>query len=933
MRGKIWTFCILIFLLIGTWGFSQVRNSNFGSRGAKVPYFTQETVENYRKAGWKCPDADNWPDWWWGLIGSNGTVEFPTSGGVQADSYVKLSGEGVYLTGYHGYVLEERNYVYTIWTRGRGQLRFHVISYGKDDEGRALQLVKPGEAAEDMVVEVNSDKWIRYRHLLVKTPLLWNVHPWVGVEKGALNIDEVDILPSNPALDLIVKEEEALYGTGALIEDNDVVKADEVFAERRKSYREALDAFLQARGTMDSTLVESMNAEMKTLAPYVLTEELSVVRVPYYNEMIVLTQVLNTLAGRKVEPPERIKATEAGTTIDYVPGKRKIKEDAVFVTAIEPDRILYEEGENATVKVSVKNTKATEQKVALIALHHKDLDTVNEVGRENVSIPAGGQQNWTVSYNAGPETYGRAIEVKVMDESGKEMDSWQEYYQVAKEWFRVQMHSGGRYNNMQHFFSAVPTSWGIHTTDAELIIGEQGGTPISPRGIRDMTKMWQAKGKKVTFYQNCHFSGIMGYEEVREHPEYALYDPNGQFAVDPVYGGYPDPMVLASPIEAGPKRQVKKTYLDRKYTSWQHVPSNFGMADNIEYGATCIREYAKQQGFDGVFIDGTITALKGYGYDGRINVPGDREETARSNASMQDIYYRILKGENPCFGTWYNHSFRWPPIARLTDSYQLLGSGTEGDVSDDWIREVFSRPNVSCLMEMSVPFHSGGYEGLDRRPKEFMEVLCGNRDYIVQRYGGNAIIGYVYPPIPTDTDKPGLSKWGWPTVNYYMALVTSAQHHIVIADSWHSADPALQFQTRYSRFLWAPDIKAVNEPEKDVNVESPEEIWWKKFVYRRDTANGYDLIIHLVRIPPTKDRWDINWVDEAVPLAGVHVSAEIGSGKIQDVYALRPYHFEEEQQVVENKLAPAVMAGRVTVEIPPFRYHTMVVIRVTGNVK
>jgi len=31
---------------------------------------------------------------------------------------------------------------------------------------------------------------------------------------------------------------------------------------------------------------------------------------------------------------------------------------------------------------------------------------------------------------------------------------------------------------------------------------------------------------------------------------------------------------------------------------------------------------------------------------------------------------------------------------------------------------------------------------------------------------------------------------------------------------------------------------------------------------------------------------------------------------------------------VEQKLAPVVAGGKVAVEVPPFRYHTMVVIRV-----
>ena len=112
------------------------------------------------------------------------------------------------------------------------------------------------------------------------------------------SIDEVDVVPSTPALDLIVAAEEALYGSGALIEDTDIVGADDTFAEKLKLYREAMAAFRQVKDSLDKDLAESMEEEINRVAPYVLTKNISAVRAPYYNEMIALTQVLNKLAGK-----------------------------------------------------------------------------------------------------------------------------------------------------------------------------------------------------------------------------------------------------------------------------------------------------------------------------------------------------------------------------------------------------------------------------------------------------------------------------------------------------------------------------------------------------------------------------------------------------------------------------------------------------------
>jgi hypothetical protein len=69
-------------------------------------------------------------------------------------------------------------------------------------------------------------------------------------------------------------------------------------------------------------------------------------------------------------------------------------------------------------------------------------------------------------------------------------------------------------------------------------------------------------------------------------------------------------------------------------------------------------------------------------------------------------------------------------------------------------------------------------------------------------------------------------------------------------------------------------------------------------------------------------------VDEPAPLAGVELVVNTGRAAVAAAYACRPYQFEEPQQVVQQTLQPKQAAGKTTVvTVPPFRYHTMVVIR------
>ena len=142
----------------------------------------------------------------------------------------------------------------------------------------------------------------------------------------------------------------------------------------------------------------------------------------------------------------------------------------------------------------------------------------------------------------------------------------------------------------------------------------------------------------------------------------------------------------------------------------------------------------------------------------------------------------------------------------------------------------------------------------------------------------------------------------------------------------------MQFMTRYSRFIWARDIRAV-PPQiagQDVQVKSGEELWWKRLVYQRKTAAGRDVIIHLLRIPPTPTV-DYAWADAPALFKGVQVTMNAPGERLQTAQACRAYHYEEPQQVVQQEMEAKTSGPKVTVSVPPFRYHTMLVLRFTAS--
>jgi len=604
---------------------------------------------------------------------------------------------------------------------------------------------------------------------------------------------------------------------------------------------------------------------------------------------------------------------------------------------VRSNKVRYVENEAATTTATIVNKRSTAVRGTIRARMIVDLDAVRDIASGPYSVAPGEEKKWTFSYNVGPETYGRAIEVEFVDSSGNTLDKWQEYYAVAAEFFRVHQHSFQTaakywpcdvfifYFNQSRYFAHEPTNFGVEPFSAEVYKASNAGYRVSSPVRRVQIAYNKRVGIATTFYVTGDFSGQMGYEQARRHPEFVLYGENGQWVEDPMYGGYPNPMEIASPLEVGPKRKelkIKPYLADRTYTPWQHALVNMANEDAVVWGVERIKTYAEEWGFDGVYWDGCLGVWAGYGYDGQWNVPSRKyEEQVALNARNHRLWNQILKRDNPLFGTWLNWGLEGATgdFARSHGITIWLGSGVEGDPLDDNIRAATDAKNVMLLDEHST---LSGYSY-----KKLLDKRLESRDHYVQKYGASHIIG---PNLSSSVDmnEPGPTKWGWPTWNYILSQFIATQSHFGVYFV-PSLRPGIQFTTRYSRFIWARDIKALpaEETEEVIELKTPEEVWWKRLVYKRRIENGYDLIVHLVRIPPT-EKADFNWADEPAQLKGLKITTDVGTAKLQKAVACRPYYYEEEQQVVQKELTASADTGKVTVEIPPFRYHTMLVMRV-----
>ncbi len=892
---------------------AEVRNSSF--REARGTTNTPDVIAKLRKNGWKCPDAKDWPHSWGGQ-GADMTVEFPKTGGRGNDAFCRLTG-GVngYVNGYWGGRFR-KSQVLEFWTRGKGTLRVGLMAYRLSDDRKTIL---PGGRMPPFDIKVNSKEWIRYRYLMRKPEYELTGHPLFQVPEGTVDFDDVDILDSDPAFDLIVEEENRLYGRNALVEDVERVKIDAAFENRRRDYDASVAAFDSIAGKLPAPVSKPMRKRIAELRPYVHTDSITSIRSTHYNDMIVLTRVLNRLAGKTVGDADALLASklDPSGSKPYFPGRRDARPGTLTIIRVRSNKVRYVENETAKTTATIVNNSADRISGTLNARMILDLDTVREIASvREFTIASGEERKWGFTYNVGPETYGRAIEVEFIDDAGRTIDKWQEYYAVAAEFFRVHQHSYQVatkywpadphifYFNQSHYFAHEPTGLGVEPFDAEVYIAGQVGYRINVANRKAQMAHARRQGIANSFYVIGSFDSQMGYEQVRQHPEFILYDANGQPAHDPIYGGYPNPMELASPIEVGPKRKEMKIkpYLDREITPWQHVNMNMASEDAVRWAIERMKVYAEDWGFDGVYWDGCLGVWSGYNHKGEKNVPsGKYEDYVALGARNHRLFNQILKRDNPSFGTWLN----W------------VGSGVKDDPLDDNVRAATDARNVMLLDEHS-RFAGSDYQKL-------LSDRLRSRDHYVQKYKANHIIGYASAGV--DIQEPGPSKWGWPAWNHVLSQLIATQSHLA-SFFVPSQRPGFQFMTRYSRFIWAPDIKAVppDEAQRLIAVESAEELWWKRLVYERRTKKGRDIIVHFVRIPPTS-KVDFEWADEPRLLKGTTATIASTDARLIAVHACRPYHYEEPQQIVQTQLVATPADDKVTIEVPPFRYHTMLVIR------
>lgn len=938
MNGKV--LIAVSALIAGLAVSAEVRNGDFSRFGGKPP--VQKTVDQWHSDGIKCPDMNEWPQYW-GCIGKNGTVEFPKD--ANGNRFARISGKGILFTGYHGLPLKRDRIVLELDIRGTGTLSCGFLNYGKD--GNKTVFVSPADGIKAVFVKVDSKGWTRYRFPMDKPEAVLNVHPSFCAYEGTVDIDNVriyskesndDVLALADAENILRKNNSFRTGDAPEIAvDAEVGKIIDSFKKQDQALKD------YAAKNPENKLAEKLRKTADEIRPYLLTDGITKIRKDRLNQAAALCVAIEKITGSSagLAPVAAAAAPQKKTAETAVPAAPVAGQPPFVISDLKPNKLLYVEKENGNVSLKITNNTGKACSATLETAIYTGINDKRTVRKEKIELKPGTTAH-RVSYNVGPESFGREIGLKLYDAGGKLLASASEYFQAHREYMRVMMHGTSRYQNFFHFFAHEQSDFGVQMTDDKIYLSCQPLYRIVRSTYKARIRNYKtARHAKISFYQNRGFGGKVGLEEVRKHPEFLLFAENGQPEIDPFYGGIPNPFEIAAPAELDPVRRKElldgRDFLDVRLSAWHHLMADFTNEDCLIYGTKSIRDYRKAMGIDVLYLDDTPSVMPGYTWEGKYNLAGlSRENIAKMNAKIARIWNSELRKDDPLAGTWCNGispgSARWLRSCGMWEKTMGLGVDMEkgADVSDEYIKEISSAPNSAFLAEVQAVFLENR-DIPERYPENWRSALLERRDYLIQKYKANVVFGYISIPSNRDISKVP-EEFSWPTVNYFQALTVATQHHHILygsAPGIPAMQPFDQFMTRYSGLIWDKEVIAVPkaEAEKTVRIDSSKELDWKDFVYTRKYDDSEALIVHIVRPYPLK-KWDLKWDVPATVLNDVKAEIAIPAGKTPvAVKAMRPYLPKEKKEIVEKELPFKFENGKVSFSVPDFSYYTMLAVK------
>ncbi len=527
------------------------------------------------------------------------------------------------------------------------------------------------------------------------------------------------------------------------------------------------------------------------------------------------------------------------------------------VGTVWPGKRLYRRNEAAQGLVTVFNGTDAPGQATLRCALESDVDKERTVKEETVALAAGERREVAVTWNTGQEEYGFALAASLLDAAGQTLSEGREYFSVADNLWKVCLTQSGRgcavpwghsanegipvdkvkeweqklaaelakpfapvywnYANYVEFYAWSPDDFFDMTPEADYWYSGTGNYTVGKRDLQMSVEWLHQRGMRASSYLNPSSIGYGGLEAYTQHPEWFIYDENGQL----VMGSY-----YQKKMEVGSKIRPPGEGPWELQLVWYALGLNVNIAtfDPVDAQVDQMLKAQKMFGWDAFRFDNATYGAHGYDFWGKRidgNDPKKKDALeARAWAHMCDRIWEALGPDFP-LGDNNDYEFRETRGAAAWDESCRKGQ---------------------LLME-EMPRSSYVPSSRTNRWHDFMTWYHQSGEVVRKLGGHHLLIGF---------DRQN------PVDHLYMTVLTYAgrshPYNRYHADTLPLGNYA-QFITRYSALMWDIDrVQALPDPGKRLTIKSASPVWWQDYATVRTTPDGArQYIVHLVN-PPVQER-------------------------------------------------------------------------------
>jgi hypothetical protein len=536
----------------------------------------------------------------------------------------------------------------------------------------------------------------------------------------------------------------------------------------------------------------------------------------------------------------------------------------VTVADLQPDKILYTPGQQATARATLHNYAAEAVTGDVRVSEVTGLDDRRVLGTKTVTVPAGGEAAVELPYTAGTAEYGRDLLAEVLL-NGTVAEERREPYSVADNLWKVAIGASqvgttadyteaglrkqmleyrkGYCNWFEKDFWA-PDDWGMMTPPPGLTwYSGQARRHENTEKLQVQVQAAHEQGIKAITYGKCMAGGVPGWEMARAKPQWFSTDAWGRTMGRPA-----DVWDMDHWQEAD-----KYKYTDYKY-AWTYRWVDLRREDALQHGIDQLIASAKQFGWDGVRYDSG--GFRAHFVDGKFD--GVDSYNARNMRVTKEKVWKALPGF-------------------------LFGVNTNDPQAKDGACPL--TPADPCGHEFREMLAGGGlwmFEGMRDKPD-----FWGRRTYklwsdyardmtttmrTIRGYGGHACCSY------GDTEL------------YKYVIGTMVGCHDYMGEHLRAAGSENwgRFLTRWGQFVWDPRLRPLPDEEKVLKVTCPRPLWWQGFANELvvSPTKRY-VIIHLLN-PPVNDEIAKTKTETPAPVEGCAVSLLHGREKLVKATFITP---------------------------------------------